>query len=372
MGKYLYSAQAVDGEEIRAHIEADSAAEALTELQAQGLQDIVIHTDDFAARLYDANLLNVPDNLDPAALIAARQRGGFAHLLWDTLQGNMLFLAPLLAWNAYYWYQNRIDGVATTITVLILLVLSWFMLPALLFEAMQRAQVWARWDDAARWLGWLRRLNQRIRLAPHMLDFYQAKNLIGSGRADEGLALFNRHQDDPAVPLALWLSLKASLLDDAKRRDEAGKLMRQVTQLMPDSAQVWLDLALNQALFGDVEEARRAIARAEQCTLEPIMAGAIPVVQGEIALHDGQPAVAANLFAQALVALTPFVTQTALRPLFVILEARYAIALAQCGQLAAAREAWALAQPMLEVHHERSFLDDWMTAELAAQQAAAF
>lgn len=371
MGKYLYSARSDQGAEIRDRIEATSAAAALALLQQQGLEGIVIHTDDFAARLYDANHVNLPDNIDPAALIAARHRGGFLQLIWDMTKGNALILAPLLAWNAYYWYQGTIDWLGTGLMVLFLLVVIWFMLPAMLFEALQRAQLWGRWNDAARWLAWLRRLNHRGRLAPHMVAFYQAKNLIGTGRAEEGLALFDRHQDDAGVPQMLWLSLKASLLDDAKRREEAGRLMQQVTQLMPDSGQVWLDLALNQALHGDLGQARQAVAMAEQCVLEPIMAGAVPVIQGEIALREGRHAEAVNLYGRALVALTPFVRHTALRPLFVLLEARYAVALARSGHLDAARQAWALAQPLLEIHHEQRLIDDWLAAEAAAQPAAA-
>jgi tetratricopeptide (TPR) repeat protein len=366
MAEYLYTARTQAGDELADKIDAESAVAAREQLQAQGLRDVVVHTDDFAARMYGTNLVRPQGDLDPAMLIQMQKQGGVANLLLGILKGNALFLLPLLAWNGYSLYSGTfdfIDWVGFFLTALLVLMILWFAIPTLLFESVLQAQLWARWEDAVRRVNLLRIFRQGARIAPHMLDYYQAKNLIGLGHEDEGMALFERHRGREGVPDMLWLSLQASLLDEAKRRDEAGELMRQLTVAMPDSAQVWLDLALNQALYGDLDTAKHAVDAAEQRELSPVMEGVVPFVRSEIALREGRYDEAANLCGESLIALSPYLTQTALRPMFVAIEARYAVSLAHCGKLDAARQAWAIAAPVLTAHGEQKYLDDWAAAE---------
>lgn len=367
MPEYLFTARTPGGNELKSRIDAESAAEARAQLQALRLLDVIVHTDDFAARMYGANIVNRPDDLDPALLIEAQKRGGgTASLLLGILKGNALFLVPLLAWNGYSIYRGALawdDWLGLALTGLLALMLLWLAIPAVLFESLLQAQLWGRWKDAERRVALLRRFRQGANLAPHMLDFYQAKNLIGMGNEKEGLALFERQRGREGVPDMLWLSLQASLLDEAKRRDEAGKLMRQLTEAMPDSAQVWLDLALNQALYGDLGHARHALDEAEQRVLSPIMAGVVPFVHGEIALREGRYDESVNMCARSLMDLSPYLKQTALRALFIAIEARYAVALARCGRIDTARQAWAIAAPVLTAHGEQKYLDDWAAAE---------
>ena len=366
MAKYLYTARTQTGDDLADSIEAESSAAAREQLQAQGLREIVVHTDDFAARMFGTNLVKPRGDLDPALLIQMQKQGGVANLLLGILKGNALLLLPLLAWNGYSIYSgplDPIDWLGFLLTALLALMILWFAIPALLFESVLQAQLWARWEDAVLRVNLLRLFRQGARIAPHMLDYYQAKNLIGLGRVDEGMTLFERHRGREGVPDMLWLSLQASLLDEAKRRDEAGELMRQLTEAMPDSAQVWLDLALNQALHGDLDRAKHAVDSAAQRELNPIMEGVVPFVRGEIALREGRCDEAASLYGQSLLALSPYLTQTALRQLFIAIEARYAVALARCGKLDAARQAWAIAAPVLAAHGEQKYLDDWAAAE---------
>src|SRR5512147_58370 len=191
MAEYLYTARTQAGDELTDRIEAESAAAAREQLQAQGLRDVIVHTDDFAARMYGANLVDRPHDLDPSLLIEAQKQGGIANLLFGILKGNALLLMPLLAWNGYSVYSGALDGsdwLGFSLTGLLVLTILWFAIPAMLFESLQQAQLWARWQDAERWIALLRRFRQGASLAPHMLDFYQAKNLIGMGRVDEGIA----------------------------------------------------------------------------------------------------------------------------------------------------------------------------------------
>lgn len=365
MAEYLFTAQTQSGKELADSIDAASAAAAREQLQAMGLRDIVVHTDDFAARMYGKNLVDPVFDLDPALMLRMQKRGGMKNLLLDILKGNGWLLLALLSWNAYSLYSgdlNLWDGIGFGTTALLLLVIIVFAIPALLFESILQAQLWARWEDAMRLTSLLRMVRHSVRIASHMLDYYQAKNLIGLNRVEEGLALFARNRGRADCPDMLWLSLQASLLDEAKRRDEAGELMRQLTVEMPDSAQVWLDLALNRALYGDLDTAKQAIEQAEQRELSPVMASVVPFVRGEIALREGRYEEAATLYSEALVALSPYLSQTALHPLFIGIEARYAVALARCGKMDAARQAWDIAQPILSAHGEQRYLDDWAAA----------
>lgn len=368
MAEYLFTAHTQSGKELADSIEAESAAAARAKLQQMGLRDIVVHTDDFAARMYGRKLVDPMIDLDPALLIKMQKKGGIKNLLLEILKGNGLLLLVLLSWNAYSYYSNEfnfLDWIGFGITALVLLVIIVFAIPALLFESILRAQLWARWDEALRWTAILRIVRHSVRIASHMLDYYQAKSLVGLGRVDEAMALFARNRGRADVPDMLWLSLQASLLDEAKRRDEAGELMRQLTVEMPDSAQVWLDLALNRALYGDLETAKQALAEAEQRELSPVMACVVPFVRGEIALREGRYEEAVTLCSEALVALSPYLSQTALHPLFIGIEARYAVALARCGKMDAARQAWDIASPILEAHGEQKYLDEWAAASAA-------
>ncbi|MBU1967602.1 MAG: hypothetical protein KKF18_00125 [Gammaproteobacteria bacterium] len=374
MAEYLFTARTPGGREIKSKIDAQSAAAAREQLQAQGLRDIIVHTDDFAARMYGSQLVNYTEEPDPAMLIEAQKQSGMMSLLLGMLKGSAMFLVPLLAWNAYSLYSGShgtIDWIGFALTAGLLATMVWFAIPAVLFESLLRAQLAARWQDAERNVALLRRFKQGANIMPHMLEYYQAKNLIGMGRVDDAMALFGQHRGKAEVPDMLWLSLQASLLDQARHRDEAGELMRQLTEMMPDSAQVWLDLALNQALYGDLASAKHAVGEAEQRELNPIMAGIVPFVHGEIALREGRHTDAAGLYAQSLIELSPYLQQTALRALFIGIEARYAVALARCGKLETARQAWAIAAPVLAAHNEQKYLDDWLAAEAEAVAAGA-
>jgi hypothetical protein len=367
MAEYLYTARTHAGDELTDRVEAKSAAAAREQLQALGLCDVIVHTDDFAARMYGTNLVKHTAELDPALMIATQKQSGIVGLLWGVLKVNAHFLLPLLSWNCYSIFSRPLTGndwLGFSLTGMFVLTIIWFAIPAVLFESLLQAQLWTRWKDAEQRVALLRRFRQGASIAPHMLDYYQAKNLIGMDRVDEAMALFAQHRG-VNVPDMLWLSLQASLFDAAKRRDEAGVLMRQLTVAMPDSAQVWLDLALNRALYGDLDSAKRALDEAEQRELSPILGGVVPFVHGEIALREGRYDEAARLCGQSLIALTPYLKQTALRALFIGIEARYAVALARCGKLDAARQAWEIAAPVLIAHHEQKYLDDWTAAEAA-------
>jgi tetratricopeptide (TPR) repeat protein len=373
MAEYLFTANTQSGKELADRIEAESASAARTQLEAMGLHNIVVHTDDFAARMYGRNLVDPMVELDPALLIRMQKQGGKKNLLLEIIKGNGWLLLVLLGWNAYSLYGGELgmyDWIGFGATALLLLVIIVFSVPALLFESILQAQLWARWDDAMRSTSLLRIFGRSVRIGPHMLDYYQAKSLIGLGQEEEGMALFARHRGRANVPEMLWLSLHASLLDEAKRRDEAGEIMRQLTVQMPDSAQVWLDLALNRALYGDLETAKQAIAEAELRELSPIMACVVPFVRGEIALREGRCEEAVTQFSEVVLGLSPYLSQTALHPLFIGIEARYAVALARCGKLEAARQAWDIASPIMAAHGEQKYLDDW-TAATSGRPAAA-
>ncbi|MDD3608972.1 MAG: hypothetical protein PHI49_04345 [Halothiobacillaceae bacterium] len=364
MGQYLYSAKDGTGRETRGFVEATGASEALQQLKAQGLRDITLHTDELMSAFEQDALPGLQGMLDPGALIDGQQDGGFSGLWRGLFKGVLPILIPLLLWNAWSlsgdalaWY----DWLGLVLTGLYLLFTFWVALPGVLFESLLRAQLWGRWEDALRWVGYLRRIGRLSPLvpAPHVLDFYTAKSLIGLGRKDEGLNLFRRHLDEGVLPQEPLLSLLADLLDEARLREEAGNTMRRVTELMPDSAQGWLDLALNRALHGGIEEAEQALGRASCCPMTPLLSAVTPYVQGELASRTGECAKAAERYAQALRQLEPFASQTAAQPLLVRVVASHAISLAQCGQIEDARRAWERVAPLIKAQRDERLLEAW-------------
>jgi hypothetical protein len=95
------------------------------------------------------------------------------------------------------------------------------------------------------------------------------------------------------------------------------------------------------------------------------MKGVVPFVRGEIALREGRYEEATRRYVQSLTTLAPYLSQTSLHQIFIGIEARDAVALAVSGRLDAARQAWAIAAPVLNAHGERKYLDDWKAAEAA-------
>jgi hypothetical protein len=363
MPDYVYSARSPTGERTTGRSTAANAAAARAALQAQGFGDIVIHTDEFEAQVGGTYTEGVPRTLDPAALIQARQRGGLRDLLWRVLRAHGITLAVLVGWNAYSLMRHDVlgfvDWLGFAIMLIVVVVIIGTALPAALFETLLAAQLWARWVEAERCVALLRLLRRGPRLASHMLDYYHAKNLIGSGKIHEGLSLFEPHVSSGRAPQVLTLSLKASLLDAAKRRKEAGQLMKRVTQLVPESAQAWLDVALNQALHGEVSEAKAALDEAQARILNPIMAAVVPFIHGQIAYRETHYDAAARCFQEALGGLAPFVQQTALAPLLMLVQARYAIALACAHRRESAQRAWAVVSPLLNARGEKEIIAEW-------------
>ncbi len=354
MGSYLYSALDASGTRTVGRVEGDDIAHARAQLEAHALTDITFHTESFDAITGASGFESLPElEVRPEEELAARQQGLGGFFL--TLRRNYLpILAPLLLWNAWSLYAGRPfgwgDGLGFALTVTLVAFLVWVVFPVVAFNRLLAANAWARWNDARRIVGWMRRMPGPSRLAPHQLDFYEAKALIGLGRRDEGFARYERWEGDSTLPRELFVGMMSALHDVA--REHAAQLgrHREMLELIPDSAQPWIDIAaLLARRGGQQEQAIAALAEGDLREQTPLVAAYADYVRGILAIDAAQSREAAHLLIAAMDGIRAVGDNPQLHELRALIQGYLAIALLQMRRRDDAGRLWRAVLPRLQV-----------------------
>lgn len=360
MKSYLYTAVEYDGSRRAGRILAANIAAARAQLEKEGRRDIVFESEDFGD-------YPVAEGVDPALELEARRTSGLWPVVWMALKGNAGVLAPLLAWNAWSLYEGRpfswVDGLGFGSTIALAVFLAWALTPALLFQRLLEAVVWGRWRDVQRMRRWLSRVRGLAPLPPHMLDYWEAKALIGLGRTREGLRLFERWTRDAAVPEALAVGLMGSLHDSARDFERALACQRRVVELNPDNAQSWVDVAQTCARYGlDADEAGRAVDEALRREQTPLVAAVLDHVRGIIALDKGDAAAALVHFERAMHGVRKSGGSESLKSIVADVQGFSAVAAMRLGRRDVAAALWRGALPIIRAQRSQELIDRFAAA----------
>jgi tetratricopeptide (TPR) repeat protein len=354
MPEYVLTGRNDRGRVITEIVEAESADEAVRTFTDHGHADVILHTDDNAARFMTPS--KVRKVFTPREYLGYRTRGRV---------GCALFLARKLytqAWWAYLLcgtfvvYRRWIgepwgfwDYFPAGFLFFPFLFAAYAELTskAVPYRRVLTAVRDGRWEDVPRHL---RRV--RAPLPPFERPFREAQALAGTGRLDEALDHFRPVADDAAVPPHLYWTYKGMIFQAAREREKALDCVARSAELAPANPVSQIDYAL--ALLtvrGDTTKARGRLTEARRHALSDVSTPLCWFAEGVLALKEGHPPEAVVLLEAAVKGLNPY---TGGNPAVAVIVARIraylALAYAADGDHDAARRAYRKAEPLLARH----------------------
>jgi tetratricopeptide (TPR) repeat protein len=353
MPEYLVTARNAQGKKVTERLDVNSADEAVQTLRERGYDDIVLHTDDVAAR--HTKQKAVASTVSPRQYLWFRSMPSWlAHVLVVTITAyrkGWYWNVAALALLAYRLWQGRGWGLTEIGLVIYLFFPVIFAFGSLLFRGassryrrLMDAVAWGKWDEVLRLAD-----AAAGKLPAAELAFQKAKALAGLGRIDEGLRLVEHLGDGKKMPLSTYWSRVAGLYTTAKRRDDSKAAMEKSLESSPENATLLLDMAESEVwLRHNPKRARELLARAQSHAISDLLEPFVINTEGMIHLEEGRAREARQLLEQA------FEKARVFRHASPLMEARLdrmhvplVLACAAEGDLESAERHWRMAKPRL-------------------------
>lgn len=354
MPEYILTGRTPRGRTVTEIVDADSADEAVRLFADDGRTEIILHTDDNAARFQTPSKLC--KTFTPREYLGYRTRGRVGCALFlirklyvRTWWADVLCLALLAArwWLGGEWGYFDLMAVALLFFPIPMAVFAELTSQAAPYRRALRAVLHGRWEDVARHM---RRV--RMPLPPFERPFREAQALAGLGRLDEALDHFRPVADDPAVPPDMYWTYKAMLYQTAREREKALECVHRAAELAPHNPVALIDYALGLLnVRNDVAKARELLKRAREHALSDVSTPLCEFAEGVLAVKDRRPAEAVPLLESAAAGIRPFAgPNPAVWVVVAKIEANLALAHAANGDHDAARRAYRRAEPILAAH----------------------
>jgi tetratricopeptide (TPR) repeat protein len=353
MPEYLATARNAQGKKVTERLDVNSADEAVQALRDRGYDEIVLHTDDIAARYSKQKA--VASTVSPRQYLWFRTMPSWlAHVLVVSITAyrkgwywNVAALA-LLAYRlrkGWGWGPTEIGlGIYLFFPVI-------FAFGSLLFRGasgryrrLMEAVAWAKWDEV---LGLADAAAGNV--PAEEIAFQKAKALAGLGRIDEGLGLVEYLADGKKMPLSTYWSRVAGLYTTAKRPDDSKAAMEKSLEFAPENATLLIDMAESEVwLRHNSKRARELLDRARTHAISDLLQPFVINTEGLIQLEEGRAREARQLLEQA------FEKAKVFRHASPLMEARLdrmhvplVLACAAEGDLESAERHWRIAKPRL-------------------------
>lgn len=298
MPDYLITATDPDGERATRRVAADSAAAAYRRTEADGMTDIVLHTDDVSAAAM-RSMPGAAGDLDPETLVAMRTMspvGFFLLLLRQIAAGFWPVMAAAAAYLAVRILTADVGDPPPWRTIGGGLAIAALALPVALAAAVALFGSARRYDaliEAFCWGRWRRTIDLaedlRGKISPLELDTRAGIARIMLGERKEGLEMVRRHLDRGDDPRWLVLGRLIEVYEKAEMFDESIAAAEEAHREAPDNPTVVLDHAL--ALLKaerDLPTAQRLIAQVEAEPHAEDLGMFLPLVKGIAALNGGR------------------------------------------------------------------------------------
>jgi tetratricopeptide (TPR) repeat protein len=351
MPEYLATARNSQVKKVTQRLDVNSADEAVQTLRERGYDEIVLHTDDVAARYTKQKALAATVN--PRQYLWFRTMPGWlAHVLLVTINiyrkgwyWNVAALGLLAyrLWLGWGWGPTEIGLLVYLFFPVI------FAVGSLLFRGassryrrLMDAVAWGKWDEVLRLAD-----AAAGKLPADELAFQKAKALAGLGRIDEGLRLVEHLADGKKMPLSTYWSRIAGLHTTAKRLDDSKAAMEKSLECSPENATLLLDMAESEVwLRHNPKRARELLTKARAHAISDLLQPFVINIEGLINLEEGRAREARQLLEQA------FDKAKVFRHASPLMEARLdrmhvplALACAAEGDLESAARHWRIAKP---------------------------
>lgn len=371
---YLFRARNNAGRPITDRVMAPSATNAVETLHASGYTDIELLTDDLTALVGEdeTEAARIRKRVRPDIMVRL-QSATRAQARWLAIyNAYRSFVVPLVLASSYFVFRRYHDRpfeffdyafcVLAPSPVFIILFL---FRRSDRYDEAQRALIEARYENALRLIEKLEpSLGKHSASIAAQLATWKASALAQLGRPDDAWEVMQRVRDIPGSPEAAYHVRLADFYAATHDYEQVRACYEEALRIDPDSPSPWLGLAEVLAIrLHDTEGARAALDQLTRFPIGPDTRRGIEIVEGAIALEEGQLDVART----KLTACHAELARVALRVPIAIAFQRYveALLVVTCvGQRdrLAAEQYYSECKDFLQLHGEHDMLDRCKTA----------
>lgn len=356
-------------------IEATSAQDAMRQLEAAELDEIVLHTDDVAAAISNMmpQKVEVNENLSATEYVSLRSMGDlgfFIHLTkklywqgrWELLFFAAIALVAFLqATNVQRPYAKfaLVFFLSLWLLPLVIALYTTLCSPTRKFNQIQEDFYWGRWDEVLKLLPQVRKHLPLIEARAR-----EAASLAGLGRLDEALKTMEPLADNPEIPRWMYLSRLAEVYECNDQMDQCLQLRRQAYEADPENSALKLGYAnVLLKLNLDPQLAHQLIQEAEAEPLSDQIQLFLPVIKGVLELNLGHYRLAFYHLVEAENGLKPYLSIQPFARLYADVGRAYAaIALAEMGETQEAETLFQSAIPRLEALNSQQTIERYRQA----------
>lgn len=375
MPHYFYTATAPSGKRKTQCIQAASAQEAVHELETDEYQEIVLHTDDFAAALSELmpQKVSTKGPITPADHVALRNIGNWGAFLMMLKKLYQRMLLILVCWGIFSFALNFVSKagsdrlvrhlilvtVSLTVLAFVISVKTVVLMPARKYKRVLEDTYWGRWDEVLKRLPPLHNKMPGVEFAAR-----KAVALAGLGKLDEALTVMEPFSDPSKIPHWLYLSRLADVYETGGQLDRSLECRLQAYEA--DIGNSAMQLSYANALLRmdrDLQRAGQLVEELEQQPLSDQQETILPLVKGLLELNRGNYREAVNQCTEAVNRLKPYIANQAYSRLYADNARAYtAIALAELGEREEAERLFQSALPRLEALNATQAIERYQQA----------
>jgi tetratricopeptide (TPR) repeat protein len=382
MPTFLFAGKDVEGIKRHERVDAENAQDAKANLASRGWTDLQLVIDELgfskAIKVESVNDDCECADDDSAAEFetpeaqASFYRGGWkTSVLARTLKSIVdswkliLVSVALIGWGIYrhHWLPIVIGGFCLGFAVLFIpifhAVARMFGNVRTEFHRMNRAKVWARWNEVLECVELLRKPD---RITGSVFPEFElvrsrAQALAGLGRLDEALAEYKKMENSEKVERWLYDLFFGTIYDAAHQYEKALEIRRAIAARRPDSAMIWTDVAYSCVRhLNRPAEGREALARAERLESSEIGKAYLPFVRGMTLWREHQSAEAKKQLQKALEIFQPLARNPLSEGTILGMKSFLCAAHVDLGETATAKALLREVEPYLIAHKEEELL----------------
>lgn len=389
MPTFLFAGKDAEGKKQHERLDAENAQAAKAVLASRGWTDLELVLDEmrYSKAIEVTTTREVDPDLTakfetPEAQASFHNRGWKTSVLGQTLSGIkeswklILLSGALLAWGIYrhLWVSGLIGATgllaALFLTPVLHAVFKMFGNVSNDYARMNRAKVWGRWNEVLECVDRLRQPDRMTGVKIPELELVRSRAgaLAALGHLDEGLAEYQKLENDPKIERWMYLSFLGIIYDNAQQFEKGLELRREAAAAKPDTSLTWIDVAYSSVRrLNYPAEAREALARAEQLEISGLGKKYIPFLRGIIAWREHHPEEALPLLEQAVTGFEPLAHNPLAEGLVLSSKAFLCATYVDLGDTAKAQALLLEVEPFLKAHRE----DELLAACRGANAAAA-
>jgi tetratricopeptide (TPR) repeat protein len=305
MPSYLWTGKDRFGNPTVHRITAETVEQSKQFLIASGCTDLQLQWDEVMATVHEKNAAVAAISADD--LFRFQQKGRVTvrevfKTSFAPAKGILLVLGLLIAWGIYSG-QTWVIALSVAGILVFPAINFWFAQSSLYYTKLNKARVWARWQEVIAYVESLKRVKRwtKIGVPEAELARARAQAFAGMGHLDDALREFEPFCDTPGMPRWLYFSLLAGIYEIARRPDEALKFTQQALECGPQNSTSWISYSHALVRFKhDPVQARLALEKAEQLEIADMARPFVALCHGLIAREEVRHTAAKDKLEEAL------------------------------------------------------------------------